>query len=90
MPSLIDAKIVFPDEYDFSDLQAFQCSGEAPDLSLSLSCETIPDLKNVVIFTGFSSSGQIPKGTTVTMYLDDITNPDREIVTETLQFFIRE
>ncbi len=88
LPSLIDIKVVFPEIYNFSSLQASQCSEYKQTLGFNLYCQTSSELPNVVIFQNFSAS--IAQGTSVNLLLQNVTNPAQEMTTKSLSYFVRE
>lgn len=87
LPANFDIKIIFPDVYDFSEVEATQCS-EIGGLNVTVVCVTNQELKNVIVFQGFVNA--VAQGTTIQLQLQDILNPSYQMTTQTLSFWVRE
>lgn len=87
LPANVDIKIIFPTVYDFSAVESTQCT-ETGGLGLTLKCVTNQQLKNVIIFQGFTNA--ISQGTTIQLQLTDVLNPSSEMTTEALSYWVRE
>jgi len=88
LPAYIDIKVVFPTVYDFSSIQASQCTEYKKTLGLSLHCQKNSQLKNVIVFAGFSQ--KIAQGTILKLLLQNVTNPQQQMTTEALSYWVRE
>ena len=84
----MDIKVIFPTIYNFSSVIPSQCSDYSGNLAMDITCNTNPDLLNVIIFGGFNKT--IAQGSTIQLGLANIYNPSRKMTTESLSIWVDE